>query len=116
MATSRYFAFQQQPGQEFIFELTDPTMIDKALKIVSGEEKDEVHVHGRIVKRQKPYNPNWSYHLDPNTIRFFTVAIEVCDANMQYVEDHLDEACGAFLPGCHWCPWDSRVTREIEQP
>jgi hypothetical protein len=41
------------------------------------------------------------------------MAIEVCDANMMYVEDHLDEAGGAFLPGNHWCPWDSRVTREV---
>ena len=23
------------------------------------------------------------------------------------------EACGAFLPGCHWCPWDSQLTREV---
>jgi hypothetical protein len=38
MTTSRYFAFQQQPGQEFIFELTDPTMIDKALNIVAGKK------------------------------------------------------------------------------
>jgi hypothetical protein len=22
---------------------------------------------------------------------------------MEYGEDHLDEVCGAFLPGCHWC-------------
>ncbi|WP_420845269.1 BP74-related protein [Nocardia arizonensis] len=32
---------------------------------------------------------------------------------MTYTEDHLDEACGAFLPGCFWCPWSSRLTREI---
>jgi hypothetical protein len=51
--------------------------------------------------------------LNPASISFFAIAIEVCDANMQYVEDHLDEACGAFLPGCYWCPWDSRVVREI---
>ena len=55
-----------------------------------------------------------SYHLDPSTINFFQMAIEICDANMRYVEDHLDEACGAFLPGCYWCPWDSRITREVK--
>ena len=113
MATPRYFAFQQQPGQEFIFELTAPTLIDKALKILSGEEKNEVHVMGKIIKSSKPYNPEWDYHLDPNSISFFQMAIEVCDANMRYVNDHLDEVCGAFLPGCHWCPWDSRLTREV---
>ena len=30
------------------------------------------------------------------------------------VEDHLDEACGAFLPGCHWCPWSSRLVDEVK--
>jgi hypothetical protein len=42
------------------------------------------------------------------------VEIEVCDAIMVYVDDLLDEACGAFLPGCFWCPWDCRLTREVE--
>ncbi len=102
-----------RPG-EFVFELTNQELIDKALRILSGEERDEVHVMGRIIKRQKPYNPQWSYHLDPSTISFFAMAIEVCDATMDYVEDHLDEACGAFLPGCHWCPWSSRLVREVE--
>ncbi|RJL24423.1 calmodulin [Bailinhaonella thermotolerans] len=109
-----YFAFTQHPGQEFVFKLTDEEKIAHARRILSGQEKDRVHVHGRILKRKESYNPNWDYHLDPDTIQFFEVAIEVCDANMQYVEDHLDEACGAFLPGCHWCPWDSRLTREVK--
>ncbi|MER6506540.1 hypothetical protein ABT158_06965 [Nonomuraea sp. NPDC001636] len=70
-------------------------------------------MHGRIVKRSVAYNARWSYHLQPETINFFDVAIEVCDASMTYVEDHLDEAGGAFLPGGHWCPWSSRLTREL---
>ncbi len=108
-----YFSFAQQPQQEFIFELVDEEKIAHARRILSGDETDKVHVMGRIRKIQKPYNPRWTYHLDPATIDFFQMAIEVCDANMEYVEDHLDEACGAFLPGCHWCPWDSRLLREV---
>ncbi|MCP2260007.1 hypothetical protein LX15_003718 [Streptoalloteichus tenebrarius] len=114
MAESAYFAFTQQRGQEFVFELRDEEKIAHARRILSGEEKHRIHVHGRIKKQKKPYNPAWDFHLDPDTIAFFEVAIEVCDANMQYVDDHLDEACGAFLPGCHWCPWDSRLTREVK--
>ncbi|NTX02650.1 MULTISPECIES: calmodulin [Myxococcus] len=116
MATATRFAFTQQssPGTEFIIELTDDQTINHARKIISGEESNEIHVHGRIIKRTQPYNPKFSFHLDPTTIRFFSMAIEVCDANMVYVEDHLDEAGGAFLPGNHWCPWDSRLTREVK--
>lgn len=109
-----YFAFQQRPDQEFIFELTDEAKIAHARRILAGEEKERIHVVGRIVKRKTPYNSRWDFHLDPSTIDFFAVAIEVCDANMEYTNDHLDEACGAFLPGCMWCPWDSRLSREVK--
>jgi len=110
-----YFALTTvDTPREFIFKLTNEQRIAHARKILSGEETNEVHVHGRIIKREQPYNPNWSFHLDPDSINFFDVAIEVCDAGTQYVEDHLDEACGAFLPGCHWCPWTSKLTREVK--
>ncbi|WP_437927813.1 hypothetical protein WMF37_00830 [Sorangium sp. So ce291] len=108
------FAFIDHSGKEFIFEITDDAKIAAARNILSGKEQAQVHVMGRIVKRSASYNPGWSFHLDPTTITFFTMAIEVCDASAIYVEDHLDEACGAFLPGCHWCPWSSRLTREVQ--
>lgn len=112
-----YFAMTQpsSPGVEFIFELTDENRIAEARKIISGEETGRIHVHGRIIKRRQPYNPRFNYYLDPQTIDFFDQAIEVCDADMTYVEDHLDEAGGAFLPGSHWCPWSSKVSREVQR-
>ncbi|GAB3264535.1 BP74-related protein [Kineosporia babensis] len=111
-----FFAFKQASGgdREFVFELKDEGRIAKARKILSGEETSEVHVMGRFRKESKEYNPGFSYHLDPDTVYFFSYAIEVCDANMNYLEEHLDEAGGAFLPGAYWCPWDSRLSREIE--
>jgi hypothetical protein len=112
MAEPSYFAFEQE-GREFIFQLIDEERIAQARDILSGKETEAVHVMGKIRKTQQPYNPQWSYHLIPETISFFALAIEVCDATIEYVEEHLDEACGAFLPGCHWCPWSSRLTREI---
>lgn len=68
---------------------------------------------GIVVASKAPYNPAWSYHLRPDSISFFEMAIEVCDANMRYVEEHLDEVGGAFLPGGGWCPWSSKLVREI---
>ncbi|EAL71908.1 hypothetical protein DDB_G0269116 [Dictyostelium discoideum AX4] len=99
---------------DFIFKLTDSKKIQMARDILSGKESNEVHVMGRIKKRPESYNPKFSFILDPDTITFFAMAIEVCDASTIYVEDHLDEACGAFLPGCFWCPWSSKLTREIK--
>jgi hypothetical protein len=108
-----YFAFQDNTRKEFIVKLTSDQRIAEARRILSGEEQESIHVMGRIVKRKMPWNPDWEFHINPDTVTFFTVAIEVCDANIQYVDDHLDEACGAFLPGCFWCPWSSRLTREV---
>ncbi|GAA3102764.1 acid shock protein [Nonomuraea salmonea] len=87
--------------------------IAHARRILSGAETSRVHVLGRIHKYPASYNRPWSYHLDPGTIGFFEVAIEVCDSTITYLEDHLDEAGGAFLPGAFWCPWSSRLVDEV---
>lgn len=116
MTTPRYFEFDCPPHPEkFIFELVDEKLIAHARKILSGEEVAP-HVTGLIVKSQAPYNPGWSYHLDPESIGFFELSMEVCDAAISYVEEHLDEVGGAFLPGNRWCPWGSRLLREVDYP
>lgn len=115
VATAR-FAFQTPPGQgkEFIFELTSDALIAHARKVLSGEETLKTHVQGRIVKKKASYNPDFSFYLDPATISFFDVGSEFCDSRAEYAEDHFDEIAGPFLPGGHWCPWASGLTREVK--
>ncbi|WP_414569820.1 hypothetical protein [Nostoc sp. CCY 9925] len=113
-ATPARFVFEYPPRPaQFVVELTDESKIQQARDILSGKEQNTTHIYGRIIKRPAAYNPNWSYQLDPASINFFQVAIEVCDASIEYTEDHLDEAGGAFLPGGIWCPWNSRLVKEI---
>ncbi|WP_328328523.1 MULTISPECIES: BP74-related protein [unclassified Streptomyces] len=100
----------------WVIKLTKAEDIEHARELVSGKTDERPHVIGRIVKKSEPYNPGWSYNLRPETIGFFDVAIEVCDAAPWYVEDHLDEAGGAFLPGLVWCPWGSHITKEVPAP
>jgi hypothetical protein len=115
--TAAYFEFDYPPAPDkMVFRLTDPERIQQARDILSGKEKDRIHVMGRIVKRQAPYEPRWSFHIDPDTVTFFEMAIEVCDAGIRYTNDNLDEAGGAFLPGLFWCPWGSRLLREVPAP
>lgn len=112
-----YFEFDYPPAPDtFIFKLSDPAKIKEARDILSVAQQDRTHVLSRIVKRPAPYNPGWSFTLDPAATSFFQAAIEVCDASPRYVEDHLDEAGGAFLPGGYWCPWRSRLLREVHTP
>ncbi|MYZ09524.1 calmodulin-binding protein [Streptomyces sp. SID2999] len=112
-ADPAYFEFTDATRQTAVVRIDDPATIAHARKLLSGETTDRPHLVGRIVTRQAPYNPRWSFHYEPATVGFFDVAIEVCDATLPYVEDHLDEAGGAFLPGRVWCPWTSRLTREV---
>ncbi|MFD6991235.1 calmodulin-binding protein [Streptomyces sp. NPDC059943] len=108
-----HFEFTDVTRSTAVFQLTDAAKIQEARDILSGKEKERVHVMGRLDHRAAPYNPRWSYHLRPESISFFDQAIEVCDATIPYVEDYLDEAGGAFLPGNYWCPWTSRLVREL---
>jgi len=113
-AETAYFVVQFPPEDwTFTILLTDTARIQEARDIVSGLQTDRVSVKGTIIKTPARYNAPWSYHLDPASIEFFQFAVEVCDAHPLYVEEHLQAACGAFLPGCLWCPYSSRVTAEV---
>ncbi|MEU8381950.1 calmodulin-binding protein [Streptosporangium sp. NPDC048865] len=111
-----YFEFTDHTMERFVVQLTDDTQIQHARDLVSGATTDRPHVIGRITKETASYNPRWSHHLRPETVQFFDESIEVCDATIPYVEDHLDEAGGAFLPGLVWCPWTSKLVRELPAP
>jgi hypothetical protein len=109
-----YFEFTgSQPADRFVVRLYDPEKIDQAKRIIAGQETVKVHVAGTIIPRRVHYNPAWSYHLQSDSIHFFEISIEVCDADMQYIETHLDQIGGSFLPKAHWCPWNSKLTREV---
>ena len=112
--TRVWFVFGCPPAKdEFVFELADPARIEHARKILRGEEKRKIHVSGIIRKQRAAYNPAWSFDLDPASISFFELAMELCDAAIRHVEEHLEEVGGAFLPDNRWCPWSSRLLREL---
>jgi hypothetical protein len=106
--------FTSLPTVTFVIKVVSPETIAEARAVLDAGERRSVM--GLIVKEPADYNPPWSYHIDPATVSLFEFAIEVCDASPLYVEEHLDEACGAFLPDCRWCPWSSFLSREIPPP
>jgi hypothetical protein len=111
-----YFEFTDARERDlFVIRLEDPQKAAYARRILHGEETRRTHVGGLVVSERASYNARWSYHLDPASINFFEMAIEVCDALIRYVEEHLAEVGGAFLPGCRWCPWTPKLTREIPE-
>jgi len=108
-----YFVFDVPPApEEFVIKLTDPARIAQARRMLAGEEPP-LHVMGTVVKRGARWNRPWHFRLAPKSITFFELAVEVCDASIVYVEEHRREIGGAFLPERTWCPWGSRLLREI---
>ncbi|WP_441248060.1 BP74-related protein [Kitasatospora sp. McL0602] len=114
-APAAYFEFTDGKNT-FVFQLTDSVRIQQARDILSGVETENVGVMGTVVKQPAPYNQPWSYQLAPNSVKFFGMAMEVCDASISYVNTHLGEVGGALLPKSTWCPWHSKLTREITAP
>jgi hypothetical protein len=117
-ATWAYFevGFPTLAEGRFVIALDDPDTIKQAREAIAAPDKNPSSIMGILSKETAPYNPPWSYHLKSSTIELFDNAIEVCDATPEYVEEHLEEACGAFLPNCEWCPWESKVVAEIADP
>lgn len=108
-----YFEFTDSTRNKAVFKLTDPAKIAEARELLrTGSTK---HLNGVITKQRASYNPRWSYHYVPDSVQFADFSTEVCDASIPYVEEHLDEAGGHFLPDLRWCPWSSKLTREIKR-
>ena len=107
--SAAYFVFDSPPATDtFVIKLTDPQKIQQARDIIRTGAHNIVS--GTLIKQPVYYNSPWSYHLDPKTIGFPELAVEVCDANMRYLENNLDIAYSS------WCPWNSRLVKEIPPP
>jgi hypothetical protein len=98
---------------DFVFKLVESEKIAHARRILGGQEKTRVHVRGTLVKEAVDYNPKWSFHLQPESIDFFEIAIEVCDASINFVEQNLSEIGNSTLPNYYWCPWSSKLVEEL---
>ena len=105
--------YGRPPKESFVVRVRDARTITEARKIIS--KKWSRGVMGVIVKRRMSWNSRWKFHLAPPSILFFELAAEVCDASPRYLQRHLDEIGGAFLPKNRWCPWTSYLKREVRR-
>lgn len=134
-----YFEFSDSHGDTFIMTITDPDTIQQARDILSDRQKDPRkppkdgddrddsgepigalakstdawHPTGTITKDTAWYNLEWGYHYKPSTVSFAQISVEVCDSAIYYLQQHLDEAGGSFLPDLQWCPWSADLENEV---
>ncbi len=100
----------------FVIEIANPAIVQQARALLTIPESERPHVQGTVVKAPAGFNAPWGFHVDPVSIGFFEFSTEVCDASAQLVQDNLAEVGAAFLPGNHWCPWNSTIVAEIPAP
>lgn len=89
-------------AEEYRILLTDPADIAIAEQLLAGEEAPRIP-NGRIVRDgDGGVNTGYSWHIDPASVEFAEVTIEVCDGLPSYVED-------GSLSGDQFCPWSAEV-------
>ena len=82
-------------------ELATPELIDHVKALMEGSEEGRIPV-GKIVRDSPSVNAPWSWHIDPATLQFAEITIEVCDGLPSYVEDET-------VTSPDYCPWSAKL-------
>lgn len=91
----------QVEAEEYRILLTDPDDIEIAQRLLAGEEAPSIP-NGEIIRGETGVNTGWSWHIDPVTLEFADITVEVCDGLPSHVED-------GTLAGDRYCPWGAQV-------
>lgn len=114
-AGTRFFEFQHSDGSTF-YAWTNKAEVITAVEaqLSLPFEQRAQHINGRIARVEGDCNINkeWSWYFLPDDWVVVDASIELCDGNPQYVEDHLED----YLQIERFCPWGSKVSKEISQP
>jgi hypothetical protein len=98
--------FRVADAEEYRILLTDPEDIAVAERLLAGEEAPRIP-NGVIVRGgDGGVNTGYSWHIDPDSVEFAEMTIELCDGLPSFVED-------GSLSGERFCPWSAEVI-EIE--
>lgn len=114
-AASAYFEFTDGTDT-FVFKLTDSAKIQQARNILSGVETETVGVMGKVVKTPAFYNTPWKYQLAPNSVSFFGMAVEVCDAADLVRQQPPERGRRRAAARLDLVPVAVKLTREITAP
>jgi hypothetical protein len=90
-------------GDVFDASITNATGIDQAVALWRGQSQAKIPV-GHLECNNGTYNCGWTWRMNPASITFAELTIEVCDATPSHVENH----CGSF-PNGQYCPWSAQL-------
>ncbi len=93
--------FEVAGSERFEIELATPELIDHARRLLAGDAIAAIPI-GTVVRDDASVNAPWSWHIDPGTLEFAEVAIEVCDGLPSHVEDKT-------ITSDQYCPWSAKL-------
>ena len=93
--------FQVAGDETYKIELATPELISHAEQLLAGEEVAAIPL-GTVVRDDPGVNAPWSWHIDPSTLEFADVTIEVCDGLPSHVEERV-------VTSDQYCPWSAKV-------
>jgi hypothetical protein len=88
-------------AEEYKLLLTDPEDIAVARQLLAGEEAPTIP-NGRVVRGEPGINDGWSWHIDPASVEFVDMTMEVCDGRPSDVEQEI-------ITSEYFCPWSAEV-------
>ena len=100
-ASNPVATFQVAGGETYRIELATPELVAHAERLLAGEQIAAIPL-GTVVRDEAGVNEPWSWHIDPATLEFAEITIEVCDGLPSYVED-------MTITSDQFCPWSAQV-------
>lgn len=101
--TTRLYATFVVGPETFHAFITHPEAIAQAKALWTGRSQATIPV-GALVCTAQPWNQPWHWHMDPESIRFAEVTIELCDG----LPSHVEATCPGFAVGTY-CPWGAQM-------
>ena len=91
----------QVVDETYKIELATPELVEHAHALLAGEDVASIPL-GTVVRNDPGPNAPWSWHIDPATLQFAEITIEVCDGLPSYVEDET-------VTSPDYCPWSAKL-------
>jgi hypothetical protein len=91
----------QVVDETYKIELTTPELQQHARDLLARENVASIP-NGVVVRDDAGVNAPWSWHIDPATLEFADMTIEVCDGLPSYVEDEI-------VTSDRYCPWSAEI-------
>jgi len=91
----------QVVDETYKIELATPELVAHAEALLAGESVAAIP-NGVVVRDDPGPNAPWSWHIDPATLEFADMTVEVCDGLPSYVQDEI-------VTSDRFCPWSAKV-------